>query len=690
MDAEMNGPVEARVVYEFGPFRVDPAESRLLRDGVPVAVTPKTFETLVALVSRAGRLVEKAELLREVWPDAVVEESSLSQHVYLVRKALGDERGDARCIETIPKRGYRFVSPVRVRPVGAEVGEPSEPVATQPVPVAAVAPCPTELGTRPSPDPGTSMSGRLRATLGRVPRRRVPAALLVAGLAGLALLTAAPPRRGHDRPQFDSARWPRAIAVLPFQLLSGNASDDRLGLGLADATIGELGRLERVPVLPTSSVFKYVDAAPDPRVAARELAVDAVLTGTVQRVGERVRVSVQLTDSERGLIWSRAFDHDFRNLFDVQDSVSAQVAAAVALEVGGGQASQTPRARVPRRPDAYDAYVRGLYFWNQRTAEGLQKAGRYFEEAATRDPGYAPAHAGLADATALLATLRYGPLSPEQAYEKARTAARRALQLDDKLAAAHTALALILARGDGDRRAAEKEYRIALHLDPGSATALQRYARLLVEDQRLGPAVEVTERALALDPLSPALNSNLCYLLYLQRDYGRATGYCDKAIELQPELVQARTTQALIEAQQGHLDVALAQLAAARRGAQGTALVELLEVQGYAYARAGRRDEARAMLTELRGLTRGHDPERLRMLGIHAALGDTEDAFALLRSCARKWPTQPFEVAFDPRYDSLRHDPRYGEVMSVPPSGAEPSEGVTSGAGDRRTLSTLY
>jgi DNA-binding winged helix-turn-helix (wHTH) protein/Tfp pilus assembly protein PilF len=558
----MSKPVGARVVYEFGPFRVDPAESRLLRDGIPVAVTPKTFETLMVLLSRAGRLVEKAELLREVWPDTVVEESSLSQHVYLVRKALGDERGEARCIETVPKRGYRFVAPVRVRP-GPEAGDGRREAPCESF-TAAHAPASVT-----NPSARASRLGRARVALGAVSRPRASAILLTLGLAGLALLAAGALRRGPALPQPGTAR----------------------------------------PAAPAT---------------------------------------------------------------------------------GGRAARPARRATVPGRPDAYDAYVRGLYFWNQRTDEGLRQASRFFEDAVARDPDYAQAHAGLADATALLATMRYGPLPPEQAYEKARAAAQRALQIDDTLAAAHTALALILARADGDRLGAEREYRIALRLDPGSATALQRYARLLVEDQRLDPAVEVTQRALALDPLSPALSSNLCYLLYLQREHRRAVGYCDKAIELQPDLVQARTTRALIEAQNGSLEVAQAQLTAARRGARGTALIELLEVQGYVHALAGRRDDARATLGELRGLTREHDPERISMLSIHAALGDTEHAFELLRSCAREWPTQPFEVAFDPRYDSLRDDPRYAEVMSPPPTAVAPRDGLVGGAGDHHTLSTVY
>lgn len=542
----MSGPVETRVVYEFGPFRVDPAESRLLRDGVAVPLTPKAFETLVALVSRAGRLVDKAELLREVWPDTAVEESSLSQHVYLVRKALGDERGEARCIETVPKRGYRFVAAVRMQPTAAgEVDAPAARVANAATP-------------------------RARSFAWRPAR----AVLAAAGLAAL--------------------------------FLAGYAWRQRVSTAAADAA----------------------------------------------------RLSQRTT--------------------------------TVAAGIGAGGRAATAR-HVSARPDAYDAYVRGLYFWNQRTAEGIREAARYFQDAVRRDPDYAAAHAGLADTLALSAVLRYGPLPPARAYEQARAAAQRALQLDDTLAAAHTALALVRAHADRDRREAEKEYRIALSLDPGSATALQRYARLLIEERRLGSAVDVTERALALDPMSPALSANLCYLLYLQRDYPRALRYCDKAVELQPNLVQAHTTRALIAAQQGRLEAALAELAAARPVASGTALVELLGAQGYAYARAGRAGDARVTLGELRALTREDDLERLGTLSIHAALGDADDAFDLLRSWARKWETQPFEVAFDPRYDGLHPDPRYAEIMDPrPPRAIGSEDALTGGAGERRALSTLF
>lgn len=566
----MSSLPQARALYEFGPFRLDPAENRLWRDGVPVALTPKAFETLLALVSRAGRLVDKAELLREVWPDTVVEESSLSQHVYLVRKALGEERGESCSIETVPKRGYRFVAPVRVlAPVdnveSAENAPSSLPLAAE---------RPAALGPPPA---------RGRFVFARAPRLARQAASAAVALAALVALTAV------------------------------------------------LRRPETAPVT--------ADAPPR---------------------------SVARTASARAVAAARG-----------QDALGLGVAA-------GGP------TRVPRGPEAFDAYVRGLYFWNQRTAEGVKNAIGCFEDAVRRESDSAPAWAALADARAVAAALRYGPLSPRESYEKAREAARRALALDATLATAHTALALVLAHGDRDPIRAEREFQIALRLDPRSATALQRYAHLLMRGGRLDAAIEVTERALALDPHSPAVNANLCYFLYLKRSYDRAGGYCDKAIELQPDLAQPLTTRALIEVQARRLGHALELLARARKHAEGTALLDLLDAQGYAYAVSGRRDRARTLLAQLERLTPGDDPRRFARLGTHTALGDTERAFEKLRSCARESCERPFEVEFDPRYDSLRGDPRYAEVMPPPEPAASGAPVGGAGDGERQAISTVY
>ncbi len=547
----MSSLSQAHVVYEFGPFRLDPAESRLARDGVPVALTPKAFETLVALVSRAGRLVEKAELLREVWPDAVVEESSLSQHVYLVRKALGEERGETRYIETVPKRGYRFAVAVR----------------TAAAPVAS-APSPSDV-----------------VPAGRMPLEAAPAAR--------------PTSRASAR-----GRWVAA------------------GLASAAAALA-------------ASVWLTRPAQPRPAVPSHQ-------------------ASPQQASLHRG---------------------TDAPAPPVSDETGDESTA------MPTHPAAFDAYSRGLYLWNQRTPEAVQNAVRYFETAVQHEPGFAPGHAALADAYALEAALRYGPVAPSDGYKRARAAAERALSLDPNLSAAHTVLALI-SRGDGDRIAAEREFKLALHLNPRSATALQRYAQFLLDQGKLKAAIAATEQGVALAPTSPALNANLCYFLYLERDYARAASYCERASELQPGLPQPLTTRALIEVQAQRYDRALALLERAEAQADGVARLDVLDARGYIYAMTGQRERARATLAELQRLTGGEDPRRISRLGIHTALGETERALALLRSCAQDPANIVYEVALDPRYDDLRRDPRFAQVVP------EPDAGVTGGAGDNR-VSTL-
>lgn len=550
------------VVYEFGPFRLDPAESRLSREGVLVPLTPKAFETLVALVSRAGRLVDKAELRREVWPDTVVEESSLSQHVYLVRRALGEERGEGRYIETVPKRGYRF---------SAEVASvPRAPAAAEHVPAVEV---------------------RLLAPVRSDDEGRRPAAPFI------------PPR-----------------AARPWR--SGLTAASAVAAGLA------IGWFH----------------APRPRTPAPE--------GGSRPVPAAVSNAAE----------------------------SAQTPSAAAA------ASSLTDATMPHQRDAYDAYVRGLYFWNQRTETGVLAAIRHFRIAVSKERRFAPGHAALADAYAVAGTLRYGPWSSDQAYRLASAAARQALALDPHLAAAHTAQALIL-QGDGRRSEAEREIRIALDINPRSVTALQRYAQLHLGEGRLNDAIEVTERALALDPVSPAVNTNFCYLLYLARDYERADAFCQQAMDLEPDLAQPLVTRALIEAQEHRFARALSWLDQAETRAQGTARLEVLAAQGYVHGLSGRRDRARQALAELRRLTAGQDPRRIARLGIHAVLGETERALDLLRSCAQDPAAAALgAVAFDPRYDELRRDPRVAEVISGEP---ETPTWTGGGAGDHRTTSTV-
>lgn len=560
------------VVYEFGSFRLEPRESRLLKQGVPVALSPKALETLVVLVAHAGHLVDKGELLRQVWADTIVEEGSLAQHVYLVRKALSDEGGEARYVETVPRRGYRFTAAVRV--IAADDGLTSDrnTADAEPAPV---------RGRAPDPLPGDAIAALDVASVGR---------------------PAAPP--DHAQAVSPSGAYGRRRTRWL-----------RIGVGLG--------------------------------------ALSAVAT---------IGVSVWLRPGRSA---------------DVADRRAVGVPMAVVVPPAPKAQGSTPPA------EAQAAYLRGREHWSRRTEAGLGHALRYFEQALRLDPRHAPALAGLADTYGVAGALRYGPLSAEQAFQRAEAYALQALALDANLAEAHTALALVRQYHDRDAQAAKSEYRRALQLDPESAVALQRYGALLLDDGQVDAATEALERAARLDPVSPSLQFNLCYVLYLARQERRALPYCDRALEVEPDLVQALNVRGLILMQEARWHQAIQVLQRARRLARGTALAETLEALGQAYTAIGRPDQAQALLSELRHAQGGGDEERVNLAGLHLALGQVDEAWALLRFDSAKVPSS---LRFDPRYEALRRDERFRRLAPGDPglalAVASPGQPAVMGGGD--------
>src|SRR5262245_6953107 len=365
--------------YEFGPFQLEPQERLLLRDAGAVPLPPKVFDALLLFVSRSGQVLSKDELLSRLWPGAIVEESNLTQSVYALRKALGDRPDGHPYIETLPRRGYRFV---------AEVNESA---------------------------------------------RRAPSAPV------------------------------RSLAVLPFCSL-GAEQNAYLRLGLANAIITKLSRLQEISVRPTSAILKYVDREIGLAAIGRELGVDALLDGALEWAGDQLRVTVQIVRSSGGTpLWAEQFDEQFTNIFTLEDSISEQVTRALRLRLSSEEKKQITR-RYTENIEAYQAYLRGRYFWDKRTEEGMKKAIGYFEQAITLDSGYALALSGLADAHLLLGA--YRALPPNECFPQSRRAAERALELDDTLAEAHCALAYVKACYDWDWQGAERGFKRALALNP--------------------------------------------------------------------------------------------------------------------------------------------------------------------------------------------------------------------------------
>ncbi len=631
------------VVYEFGPFRLDVKERLLLRDGEPVSLMPKAFDILVLLVENSGHLVDKNEILSHVWHDSFVEEGNLAQNVYLLRHALADSRQQCS-IETVRGRGYRFVGNV-VESHSAELAVREQAALVL-----------IDRHTESIAPPAFVVSRSNRSW-----PRFLALAVLVCALGAMSYFFLA--RNAAPESSFKA----KSIAVLPFKALSNENMDEPLGLGMANSMIIKLSNLQQIPVLPTSTVFKYTGRETDPLIVGRELGVDAVLDGTIQRAGDRVRVTAQLLSVSDGkTLWSDKFDEQFSNIFAVQDSISERMAIALALQISGDE-KKLLRKRYTEDTLAYQDYMRGLYFWNKRTEEGLRLSIQYFSDAVEKDPGFALAQAMLADSYALVGYYQYSLIPRKEAYQKARVAAQKALQMDETLSQAHIALATVKQFHDEDFDGAEASYRQAIALNPDSATAHHRYSQLLLLLGKLDDALIEIKLAHQLDPLSVAINNNLGYTLYLRRDYSQAEKFCQNAHETEPAAVQPLVNLGMIYEQRGMIDQAFTVLNKARTlAATNVAQSDVLQALGHVYAVSGKKDEARKVLQALTQLSKQEEEAQISKALVHSGLGEMDQAFQVLEVESKTWPAAPTIVTLDPRLDSLRSDPRYQELVKPP------------------------
>lgn len=633
--------------YEFGPFRLNITERLLQRGNELVPLTPKVFDTLLVLVENSGHVVEKTELMEQLWPDSFVEESSLTQNVSLLRRALSEVGCEQTYVETIPKRGYRFVAPVSER---EEVTEGNGISPTQSFKVADDSQFPSHHDSDTDSEAMPPRDARNQ--------RKVNSYLAV--LSGCVVLGVALTFvywvRHRNLPESFA---PRSVAVLPFKTIGTNTADDLLGLGMADALIIKLSRLDELTVLPTSSVFRFTNREKDPVAIGRDLGVEGVLDGTVQRDGDWVRVTAQLIRIQDGkTLWSGKFDERYSSIFTLQDSISEQLSASLRPEMVRSEKDQK-RARSPNNTEAYQEYLTGLYFWNRRTRENLPKAIQHLEQAVARDPNFAQAQAILADCYYLAGENEYGASSPAESLERARVAVAKALELDDSLAEAHTVSAGIKLN---ERKFddAGQEFRRALELNPNYAVGHVRYAYFLFFNFKLDEALIHMRRAQQLDPVSPITNGALAGMLFNAHDFDGCIEYSKRALELEPGGFGARLNLGEAYAQKRMFTEAHE----AFDGARETNPRYVYWEKAYAYGLAGRRDEALRSIAE----AEKHDPPGVRMhfnyAQIYAAMGEREKAFVELNAMN----TGRFllaSVKYDPAFDPLRSDPRFKEFLRL-------------------------
>ncbi len=613
---------ETQSSYRFEGFTLDLDRGCLLRDGQEVKLRPKSFELLKYLVPRSGRLVGRAELMQAIWPDTFVSDESLAQCLVEVRRALEDN--SQRLVKTVPRRGYIFAPKLDEGPAASPAGR------------------------------------RRRVALG-------VAALLLGGAGIAAVIWRVFPR----------AARPATVAVLPFRLLSHNGGDEATGLGMADAVITRLSNLRQTTVRPTSAVRRYLETGTDALAAGQQLQADWVVEGSLQRSGERLRVTVQLLSVRGGKpTWAETFDERFTDWFTVQDLISERVADALAVELTGEERKRLAR-RYTGDPETYQLYRRGRYHWNKRTGAGLRKALEHFQKTIDRDAQYAPGWAGLADSYSLLGSHEYGELPPKEAFPKATAAARRALEIDEALSEAHAALAFIQFSYEWDWAGAEREFRRALQLQPGYAVAQQWYSCYSMAMGRAEASLAASLRGVELEPVDLALHAQLTWHWFSARQYDQAIEASRRTLDLDPNSPVAHWHLGRAFEQKGEYQRAIGEFqiayllsggnptskyAVARGAASGGNPVYLSSL-GHAYAVAGNALEARKALRELEELAKLRYVSPYERAVILTGLGEKEEALAWLEEAYADRSGWLVYLGLEPRLEQLRPDPRFASLL---------------------------
>jgi len=614
-------------VVRFATFQVDLRSGELRKQGVKIKLQEQPFRVLTVLLQRPGEVVTREELRNQNWPpDTFVDfENSLNTAINKLRDALGDSADNPRFIETLPRRGYRFIASV--------ISDQQE---KSPVPAEE-----SKVGDeQPSKNPRTR-------------RWLVPAAAAVLALLTLAYVTI---RRGAKDIAHSKIS---SLAVLPLRNLSGDPTQEYLADGMTEELIGRLAGIHDLRVVSRTSVMRFKDVQLSVPEIARSLNVDAVVEGSVIREGSRIRVHAQLirgaTDEH---FWSEAYDRDLRNVLGLQSEVAESIALKVKATVTGEERTRLTEAR-PVSPEVYESYLKGLYVYRNKTSSraGVEESIGYFQNAIARDPTYAPAYVSLASAYRFLSTVTIGGSPAERL--KAMTAVRKALELDPNLAEAHVVLA-VLQTAQWRWTEAEAEYRRGLELNPSDASAYGGLAGWLLSQGRLAEAVAWARKARELDP-SPGASSELGWVLFNARRYDEAILEYRSALAIEPDNANILWRLGFALSLKHQSQEAIAMLERAVSGsdrAPGN-----LGVLAVVYGQAGRRGDALRVLAELKKRQRtGYIPAGAFVL-TYSGLADREQTLIWLEQAYKEQSLILLFLKVHPIFDSLRDDPSFKDLL---------------------------
>ena len=622
----------------FGVFEIDIPAGELRKHGLRIRLQEQPFQVLAILLEHPGGVVTREELQKKLWPaDTFVDfDHGLNKAISKIREALNDSAENPRFIETLARRGYRFLAEVRVpdaavvrtAKLGAQLRAETEP-ADQ-----------AYLGQKSATPSRLSASYKWKLSVSVL-------VLFLASLSSWKLYS-----------WYHPSLIVRSLAVLPLESLSSDASQDYFADGMTDELISDLGQISALRVISRTSVMGYKHARKSLPQIAHELNVDAVVEGTVLRSGEQVRITAQLIEASTDKhLWSQSYQGELKDTLALQSEVARAIADQIQINVNPQEQAALKSVKAVN-PQAYQSFLKGRFFWNKRTAEGLKIALAYFNQAIEEDPKYAPAYSGLADTYSLLGDWQYAAMTPKEALPKAKASAIRALELDNALGEAHNSLAFCLDGFDWDIKSAGMEFQRAIALNPGYATAHHWYAWHLSLLGNYDEAIAEMRKAQDLDPLSLIINADLAELLVLAHSYDESIRQSRKTIEMDPNFALAHNQLAQAYLQKHMNDEAVAELrkAAQLSGESPTVMANLAR----AYVATGKKSDAIKILNDLTKRSNATYSHASEIAVIYAALGDNDQAI--------NWLEKGYEERFNPGVllrpglDPLRSDPRFQDL----------------------------
>ena len=630
-------------IYEFGEFRLNAAKRLLLRgDGESVPLTPKVFDTLLYLVEHAGKVIDKDELMSQIWTDTIVEENNLNKNISVLRKILGENRGENRYIATVPGQGYKFVADV----VLSEPSAVADGLSVEEIQIPD-SKFQIEEQKQKSEDQNLKTKNQTRKifAFGTL-------ILLIAAISAVYFWR-------NSSTKNTPVSSIKTIAVLPFKPLTAENRDEVLEVGMADTLIARLGDNREIVVRPLSSVRKFGNLEQDALIAGRELGVDAILDGSVQRVADKIRVTVRLIKTVDGAnLWSETFDEKFTDIFVVQDAISNKVAEALKLRLRN-DAPNSLEKRPTENVEAYRFYLQGRYHALKLTPPEIRQGIEFYQKATDADPLYALAYAGMAQAFAALPIT--SDVKPEDAFPQAKAAAHKALEIDPNLAEAHVVLGTVEFWFDWDWKNAEAELKKAIAIDPNNSDAHRFYAVLLTCTGRADESLAEMESARQLDPLSLVANALKAQAFFYAGRDAETIEQANKTLEIEPNFWIAHIMLTRVYLRQNKFDEAFAEAQKAERFSGGNS--EAVSLKGFALAKNGRIGEARQTLEQMKSDSNQRYIPAYNIAMLENGIGDKNEALSRLEKAFAEKDARMILLKVEPKWNNLRGDSRFADLL---------------------------